>query len=105
MNIILCDILDLKDSFSNSLTEEKVKRTLQECKIIFSLKEITVLQLTQLVSFLSSILQTVLPTQILLPTDLAIVNTENRNVLQRGNYSKQSGSVRTHVMDRKLKIL
>ena len=31
-----------------SLTEEKVKEISQECKIIFSMKEITVLQLTQL---------------------------------------------------------
>ena len=43
-----------------SLTEEKVKGILQECKIIFSMKEITVLQLTQLLDLLSSTMQTVL---------------------------------------------
>ena len=47
-----------------SLTEEKVEGILQECKIIFSMKEITVLQSTQLVGFLSSAIQAVLPTQI-----------------------------------------
>ena len=47
-----------------SLTEEKVKGILQERKIIFSIKEITVLQLTQLVGLLSSTIQAVLPTQI-----------------------------------------
>ena len=44
-----------------SLTEEKMKGMLQECKIIFSIKEITVLQLTQLVGLLSSTTQAVLP--------------------------------------------
>ena len=47
-----------------SLTEEKVEGILQECKIIFSMKEITVLQSTQLVGLLSSAIQAVLPTQI-----------------------------------------
>ena len=47
-----------------SLTEEKVKGILQECSIIFSMKEITVLQLTQLVGLLSSTIQAVLPAQI-----------------------------------------
>ena len=47
-----------------SLTEEKVKGILQECKIIFLMKEITVLQLTQLVGVLSSTIQAVLPAQI-----------------------------------------
>ena len=47
-----------------SLTEEKVKGILQECEIIFSMKEITVLQLTQLVGLLSSTIQAVLPAQI-----------------------------------------
>ena len=47
-----------------SLTEEKVKGILQERKIIFSIKEITVLQLTQLEGLLSSTIQAVLPTQI-----------------------------------------
>ena len=42
-----------------SLTEEKVKGILQERKIIFSMKEITVLQLTQ-----SPSIQAVLPAQI-----------------------------------------
>ena len=46
-----------------SLTEEKVKGILQKCKIIFSIKEITVLQLTQLVG-LSSTIKAVLPAQI-----------------------------------------
>ena len=47
-----------------SLTEEKVKGILQECKIIFSVKEITVLQLTQLVGLLSSTIQAILPAKI-----------------------------------------
>ena len=47
-----------------SLTEEKVKGILQECKIISSMKEIMDLQLTQLVRLLSSTIQAVLPTQI-----------------------------------------
>ena len=47
-----------------SLTEEKVEGILQECKIIFSMKEITVLQSTQLVGLLSLAIQAVLPTQI-----------------------------------------
>ena len=47
-----------------SLTEEKVKGILQECKIIFSMKEIMVLQLTQLVDLLLSTIQAVLPAQI-----------------------------------------
>ena len=49
---------------SLSLTEEKVKGILQECNIIFSMKEITVFQLTQLVGLLSSTIQAVLPAQI-----------------------------------------
>ena len=40
-----------------SLIEKKVKGILQECKIIFSMKELTVLQLTQLVGLLSSTIQ------------------------------------------------
>ena len=47
-----------------SLTEEKVKGILQKSKIIFSMKEITALQLTQLVGLLSSTIQAVLPAQI-----------------------------------------
>ena len=47
-----------------SLTEEKVKGVLQESKIIFSMKEISVLQLTQLVGLLSSTIQAVFPAQI-----------------------------------------
>ena len=47
-----------------SLTEEKLKEILQECKTIFSIKEINVLQLTQLVGLLSSTIQAVLPAQI-----------------------------------------
>ena len=47
-----------------SLTEEKVKGILQECKIICSMKEITVLQLPQLVGLLSSTIQAVLPARI-----------------------------------------
>ena len=47
-----------------SLTEEKVKGILQECKTIFSMKEITVLQLTPLVGLLSFTIQAVLPAQI-----------------------------------------
>ena len=47
-----------------SLTEEKLKGILKECKIIFSMKEITVLQLTQLVGLLSSTIQAVIPAQI-----------------------------------------
>ena len=47
-----------------SLTEEKVKEILQECKIIFSMEQVTVLQLTQLVDLLSSTLEAVLPAQI-----------------------------------------
>ena len=47
-----------------SLTEEKVKGISQKCKIIFSVKETTVLQLTQLVGLLSSTIQAVLPAQI-----------------------------------------
>ena len=44
-----------------SLTEEKMKGILQEGKVIFSIKEITVLKLTQLVGLLSSTTQAVLP--------------------------------------------
>ena len=47
-----------------SLTEDKVNGILQECKIIFWIKEITVLQLTQSVGLLSSPIQAVLPAQI-----------------------------------------
>ena len=44
-----CDKFDANDSF---LTEEKVKRILQGCKIIFLMKEITVLQLKQSEDFI-----------------------------------------------------
>ena len=47
-----------------SLREEKLKEILQECKRDFSVKEITVLQLTQLVRLLSSTTQGVLPAEI-----------------------------------------
>ena len=47
-----------------SLTEEKVKGILRECKIIFLMQEITALQLTQLIGLLSSTMQAVLPPQI-----------------------------------------
>ena len=47
-----------------SLTEEKVRGILQESKIIFLMKEITVLQLTQLVRLLLSTKQAVLPAKI-----------------------------------------
>ena len=43
-----------------SLADEKVKGILQECKIIFSMKQKTLLQLAQLVGLLSSTIQTVL---------------------------------------------
>ena len=55
-----CDKFDSNDS----LTEEKVKGILQECKIIFLMKEITALQLTQLIGLLSSTIQAFLPAQI-----------------------------------------
>ena len=56
-----CDKFNSNDSL---FTEEKMKGILQECKIIFSMKQITVLQLTQLVGLLSSTIQEVLPAQI-----------------------------------------
>ena len=77
-----------------SLTEEKVKGNLQEYKIIFLMKEITVLQLTQLVGLLSSTIQTVLPAQInFCYLQLQQVSAlDRRNVLQRENYSKRLGT-------------
>ena len=47
-----------------SLTEEKMKGVLQECKIMFSIKEITVFQLTHLLGLLSSTIKAVLSAQI-----------------------------------------
>ena len=90
-----------------SLTEEKVKGILQECKITFLMKEITVLQLTQLVGLLSSTIQTVLPAQIqFCYLQLQQVSAlDRRNVLQRENYPKRPGTGRTAVVDRKPKIL
>ena len=58
----LCIVIDLMQ-MTLSLTE-KVKKIWQECKIIFSMKEITVLQLTQLVDLLSFITKVLLQAQI-----------------------------------------
>ena len=61
-----------------------MKGILQGCKIIFLMKEITVLQLKQSEGFLSSMIQA---DSIYLSTVSASVSPERRDVLQRENYS------------------
>ena len=61
-----------------------MKGILQGCKIIFLMKEITVLQLKQSEGFLSSMVQA---DSIYLSTVSASVSPERRDVLQRENYS------------------
>ena len=76
-----------------SLTEEKVKGILQECKIIFSMKEIKVLQLTVsrscIIHHTSSSSSS---DSISLSAASTSISLERGNVLQRENYSKRSGT-------------
>ena len=65
-----------------------MKGILQGCKIIFLMKEITVLQLKQSEGFLSSMIQAASHLDsIYLSTVSASVSPERRDVLQRENYS------------------
>ena len=72
-----------------SLTEEKVKRILQKCKIIFSMKKITVFAINAIgrSSVIHHTSSSLISDSILLPTTSTRVILEKRNVLQRENYS------------------